>query len=52
MAEVVADPKVRDRLARMGVEPWPMSPAEFDTLVKKEVETYAAVAKEVGLKAN
>jgi tripartite-type tricarboxylate transporter receptor subunit TctC len=52
MAKAVENPKTRERLATMGVEPWPMSPAEFDALVKKEVATYTAFAKKVGLKAN
>jgi len=54
-AEIIkatANPKTRDRLATMGVEPWPLTPAAFDALVKKEVETYTAFAKAVGLNMN
>ena len=29
-----------------------MSPAEFDALMKKEVDTYTAFAKAAGLKVN
>jgi tripartite-type tricarboxylate transporter receptor subunit TctC len=48
----VADRKVKDRLARMGVEPWPMSPAAFDALVEQDVATYAAFADKVGQTTN
>lgn len=52
MLKAVAVPKVRERLAQMGVQPYPLSPAEFDALVKKEVATYIAFAKATGLKPN
>ena len=52
MLKAVAVPKVRERLAQMGVQPYPLSPAEFDALVKKEVATYIAFAKASGLKPN
>lgn len=44
-------PKVRDRLAALGVEPMPMSPDEFAAHVNREVSLNAALARKAGLKA-
>jgi tripartite-type tricarboxylate transporter receptor subunit TctC len=43
---------VKARLSELGVDPMPMSPSEFDTLVKKEIVTSATLAKAAGLKPN
>ena len=43
---------VKRRFGELGVEPMPMSPAEFDALVQKEIVTSAALAKAAGLKPN
>jgi tripartite-type tricarboxylate transporter receptor subunit TctC len=43
---------VKQRFGELGVEPMPMSPAEFDALVQKEIVTSAALAKAAGLKPN
>jgi tripartite-type tricarboxylate transporter receptor subunit TctC len=43
---------VKARLSELGVDPMPMSPAEFDALVKKEIVTSATLAKAAGLKPN
>jgi tripartite-type tricarboxylate transporter receptor subunit TctC len=43
---------VKARLGELGVDPMPMSPSEFDTLVKKEIVTSATLAKAAGLKPN
>jgi tripartite-type tricarboxylate transporter receptor subunit TctC len=45
-------PAVKDKLATLGVELMPMSPAEFDAYVKGEVQRYGTFAKAAGLKAN
>ena len=44
-------PKVRDRLAELGVDPLPMSPDEFAAHVQREVGLNAALAQKAGLKA-
>ena len=49
IAKALAKPEVQDKLKKMGVEPNPMSPAEFDTYVKKEVDVSAELAKVAGL---
>jgi tripartite-type tricarboxylate transporter receptor subunit TctC len=52
MAKAVADPAVREKLATLGVEAMPMSPAQFDAHVKGEIARYATFAKAAGLKPN
>lgn len=44
-------PKVRERLAALGVDPMPMSPDEFAAHVNNEVSLNAALARKAGLKA-
>jgi tripartite-type tricarboxylate transporter receptor subunit TctC len=48
----VQAPAVREKLAQLGVEPMPMSPAEFDAYVKGELMRYATFARAAGLKPN
>lgn len=43
-------PKVRDRLAALGVDPMPMSPAEFAAYVDSEIALNAVLARKAGLK--
>jgi tripartite-type tricarboxylate transporter receptor subunit TctC len=45
-------PVVKDKFASQGIEPLPLTSAEFDALVKKEVEINIALAKAAGLKFN
>jgi len=44
-------PKVREKLAALGVDPMPMSPDEFAAHVAREVALNAALAQQAGLKA-
>lgn len=44
-------PKLRDRLAQMGLAPMPMSPSEFQAFVRDEVALNAALVKRIGIKA-
>jgi tripartite-type tricarboxylate transporter receptor subunit TctC len=44
-------PKVREKLAGLGLEPMPMSPDEFTAHVVREVSLNAALARKAGLKA-
>jgi tripartite-type tricarboxylate transporter receptor subunit TctC len=52
ITKILADPGVKEKLAKQGVEPLPLSPAEFDALMRKEIETNLALAKAAGLKFN
>ena len=44
-------PKVKDKLATLGVDPMVMTPTEFDAHVQKEIALNAALAEAIGLKA-
>ena len=50
MMKVTAMPGLREKLAQIGIEPLPLAPAEFDALVKTEVDTFTAFAKAAKLK--
>jgi tripartite-type tricarboxylate transporter receptor subunit TctC len=43
-------PKVRDKLAALGIDPMMMSPKEFATYVQREFAVNAALVKAIGLK--
>ena len=45
-------PAVIERLAKSGAEPMPMTLAEFDAFVKKEIDINAALVKAAGIKIN
>jgi tripartite-type tricarboxylate transporter receptor subunit TctC len=47
----LADPKVQARLADLGGDPMPMTPAEFGTLVANETEKWGKVIRAAGIKA-
>jgi tripartite-type tricarboxylate transporter receptor subunit TctC len=48
---VAQTPDVKERLATLGAEPMPMTPAEFRKFVQAEVEDSAKVIKAAGIKA-
>jgi tripartite-type tricarboxylate transporter receptor subunit TctC len=48
----LADPGVRERLAKLGNDPMNMTPTEFSQFVRREVEDYARVIKAAGIKPN
>jgi tripartite-type tricarboxylate transporter receptor subunit TctC len=45
-------PEMRDRLARMGAEPAPTSPAEFAALISSELTKYQQVVKFSGARVD
>ena len=47
---VIADPKIKARLADLGGVPMPMTPAEFGKLIAEETEKWAKVVKFAGIK--
>ena len=49
MRKALESPIVKKRLAELGVEPMPLTTAQFDKQVKEEVVSYAAFAKAAGL---
>ncbi|HXF65460.1 MAG TPA: tripartite tricarboxylate transporter substrate binding protein [Burkholderiales bacterium] len=52
LQQALALPQVKEKLAVQGIEPMPLSPAEFDALVRKEIATNLAVAKAAKLAFN
>jgi tripartite-type tricarboxylate transporter receptor subunit TctC len=48
----LADPKLKTRLADLGVEPMPMTQAEFGQFVAADFEKWAKVIKTAGIKAD
>ena len=44
-AKALQSPAVRERFASLGIEPMPMTPAEFATFFKNDVEATVALAK-------
>jgi tripartite-type tricarboxylate transporter receptor subunit TctC len=49
---VLVSPAVAERLKPQGLELMPLTPAEFDALIAKEIETNKAIVKAAGLKFN
>jgi tripartite-type tricarboxylate transporter receptor subunit TctC len=47
----ITDPGMKGRLAAIGGEPLPGSPAEFGRLISEETEKWAKVVRAAGLKA-
>ena len=48
----MAEPALIEKFKPQGIEPMPLSPAEFDALIKKEVVANIALAKAAGIKIN
>ena len=48
--EVLADPKIKERLADLGFIPIPMTSTEFGKLIADETEKWAKVVKEANIK--
>ncbi len=44
------DPAVKEKLAKLGAQPMPMTPTQFDQYVGKEIEQNAALVKAIGIK--
>ena len=50
VTRILAEPDVKERLAALGAEPMPMTPAEFDRFLRAEMEDAAKVVKAAGIK--
>jgi tripartite-type tricarboxylate transporter receptor subunit TctC len=50
--KVLTDPATQESLRKMGVEAAPMSPAEMDDLVKRDIAANGAVIRAAGITAN
>jgi len=51
-AKALALPEVQAKLGPQGVEPMPVTPEEFDALIRREIASNVALAKAAGLKFN
>ena len=52
IAKALAHPAVRTRLTNLGADPMPMTPAEFDAFLQKEVAENIELVKAAGIKVN
>ena len=50
--KALKNPAVIARLDKVGAEPMPMSPAEFDAFVRKEIDINATLVKAAGIEIN
>src|SRR5262249_16336370 len=51
LGRALANPEAVAQLAKTGVEPQPMSPAEFGKYIEREYQTWGKLVKEAGIKA-
>ena len=52
MAKALANPAVQEKLKNLGADPMSLNSAQFDALVKREIETNTALVKAAGIKVN
>jgi tripartite-type tricarboxylate transporter receptor subunit TctC len=52
MAKALQTPAVREKLKTLGADPMPLDPAQFDALVKREIETNTQLVQAAGIKVN
>ncbi|HYC48057.1 MAG TPA: tripartite tricarboxylate transporter substrate binding protein [Burkholderiales bacterium] len=50
--KALASAAVADKLKNQGLEPLPLSPAEFDKLIARDIDTHLSMVKKAGLKFN
>jgi tripartite-type tricarboxylate transporter receptor subunit TctC len=50
--KALANPAVKDKLAKIGGDPLPMKPEQFDAFVKKEIDVNGVLVKAAGVKIN
>lgn len=51
VAKALQYPEIKEKLAKLGAEPMPMTPAQFDDYVRKELGRNAELVKAAGIKA-
>lgn len=50
--KALEEPALRDRLLGLDVTPMPLTPKEFDALIRRDIVANAALAKAAGLQPN
>src|SRR5262249_27830752 len=51
-AKALNEPAIKDALKKLGAEPMEMTPAQFDALVRAEIDVNAALVKAAGIQPN
>jgi tripartite-type tricarboxylate transporter receptor subunit TctC len=52
IARILAEPEVTQRLAALGADPMPMSPARFDAYMREEHQSLGRAMKAAGVTTN
>jgi tripartite-type tricarboxylate transporter receptor subunit TctC len=52
IAKALQTPAVRDKLKNLGADPMPLTPAQFDAQVRREIETNSKIAKAANIRVN
>jgi tripartite-type tricarboxylate transporter receptor subunit TctC len=52
IAKALQQPAVREKLLTLGADPMPLTSAQFETLVRNEIETNGQLVKAAGIKVN
>jgi tripartite-type tricarboxylate transporter receptor subunit TctC len=52
VVKALAAPEIKDRFAKLGAEPMPMTPEQFDAYIRDELAANAKIVKAAGIKAN
>jgi tripartite-type tricarboxylate transporter receptor subunit TctC len=52
VAKALAHPNVASKLKELGADPMPITSAQYDALVKKEIETNSKIAKAANIRVN
>jgi tripartite-type tricarboxylate transporter receptor subunit TctC len=52
LTAALANPGVKEKLARIGVDPMPLTSAQFQALIAKEIADNSELVKAAGLKPN
>jgi len=50
--KALRDPTVQQKFAPQGIDPMPMTPAQFDALIRREIGINVALVKAAGIKTN
>ncbi|MGH8430429.1 MAG: tripartite tricarboxylate transporter substrate-binding protein, partial [Solimonas sp.] len=51
IARIIAQPAIREAWARQGAVPMAMTPVQFDTYVRRDIDKWAKVIQQAGIKA-
>jgi tripartite-type tricarboxylate transporter receptor subunit TctC len=52
IAKALQTPAIRDKLVSLGADPMPLTSAQFEALVRREIETNTQLVKAAGIKVN